>query len=180
MIDWAPGNFPVIGTKSGTVYIFDLSLQSSNSSVLMRSLREPLKSPCTLPKNEASYLKSIIYEEVISLSQNENFDKLSRNEFGELIRQESQDLFDQQIRNHFELLHDGLVDLLSNEKTSIEKRCLEISKYFSDETGVKFWNLASIYLQKFKHQKFQKEFTEIVKKESTVTIIPTSSETIEE
>eukprot|EP01080_Neovahlkampfia_damariscottae_P006660 gene6660-10825_t len=177
-IDWAAGNFPVITTKSGTVHIFDLTLQTSNSSVLLRSLREPLKSPATLPKNEAAYLKSIIYEEVISVKTSDTLDSSKRNEFGELIDEEQSLDYDQQMRRHFDLLNDDLVKLLSNEKTIISERCLEISKYFSDEVGIKFWNLASVYLEKFRPQE-KKEIKE-EKIESTIEIIHSTSPIIEE
>ncbi len=74
-IDWAPPNYPVIATTTGSIMIFDLGLNTANSSVLTHSLAEPMKSPAFLPSNIGQYLRSC----------------MENNEWGELQNKLSQE-----------------------------------------------------------------------------------------
>lgn len=64
-VDWAPGNYPVIATKSGLILIFDIGLATSNSSIVFHSRCEPVRSPAVLPKDHSHYLKAILQHEVL-------------------------------------------------------------------------------------------------------------------
>jgi WD repeat-containing protein 11 len=155
-IDWAVGNYPIISTLSGTLLVYDISLSSTNSNIIFKTLEEPIKTPSLLQVEHGVYLRSIMENEELKMVENEEIENSMLNEFGESINEKLQkSTLDDQIRNHLKnnLVENGLYEELCSEELKISEKCLLTSKYFGDKEGINFWTLAITFLKNFKNNK---------------------------
>lgn len=149
-IDWISGNYPVVGVRSGNLFIYDIGLITCNSNIIFRQLSEPMKSASCLPKDQSLVLRSLLDHEIIQREDMSN--EKHRNEFGELYNEKIiNESFIHQVKLHYELLTDDIYKELSNKSTPISQRALLTSKFFGDKVSYRFWILAQRFLEKYKN-----------------------------
>lgn len=149
-VDWIGAN-PIIATNTGSIVIYDLALQNSNSPTSMRAMVEPIQTPALLPTQHACFLRSLLEHDMLFNVAPAQEQRGVRNCFGEVISDDMKvKSLEEQILVHNAIVPSELRQKLQNPTATIPEKALAIAQFFSDRQATRFWRLAAKFLPEFK------------------------------